>query len=310
MSDRGIPATYRHMHGFGCTPSASSTPTDERFWVKFHFKTQQGIENLTDAEAAALIGNDRESHQRDLLRGHRARRLPEVEAVRPGHAGGRRRDGCRINPFDLTKVWPHEDYPLIEVGVLELNRNPENYFAEVEQAAFKPANVVPGIGFSPDKMLQGAPVLLRRRAALPARRQPPPDPGQRRRAARCTATTATAPCASTATTAARSDYEPNSYGEWAEQPASRSRRCNIDGAADHWNHREDNDDYSQPGDLFRLMTPGAAAGAVRQHRRARWPGVPEVIQRRHIGHCAKADPAYGAGVAERSASRPSSAAAE
>ena len=154
MSDRGIPASYRHMHGFGSHTYSLINAENKRFWVKFHFKTQQGIKNLTDAEAQELIGRDRDSHQRDLYehieKGDFPRWtlyfqiMPEEDAEKlPYH------------PFDLTKVWYHKDYPLIEVGVLELNRNPENYFAEVEQAAFNPANLVPGIGVSPDKMLQG-----------------------------------------------------------------------------------------------------------------------------------------------------------
>ncbi len=154
MSDRGIPTTYRHMNGYGSHTFSFINSNNERFWVKFHFKTQQGIKYLTDAEAEAIIGKDRESHQRDLFNSIEQKDfpkwtlkiqiMPEVDASKVPY-----------NPFDLTKVWPHNDYPLMDVGVLELNRNPENFFAEVEQSAFNPANIVPGIGFSPDKMLQG-----------------------------------------------------------------------------------------------------------------------------------------------------------
>ncbi len=124
--------------------------------MKFHFRTEQGIQNLTDAEAAEVTGRDREHHQRDPYEGHRARRLPALEAVRSRSCRKPRPANHRFNPFDLTKIWSKKDYPLIEVGVMELNRNPENHFAEVEQAAFAPSTIVPGIGFSPDKMLQGA----------------------------------------------------------------------------------------------------------------------------------------------------------
>ena len=154
MSDRGTPRSYRHMHGFGSHTYSFINAKNERFWVKFHFKSQQGIENLTDQEAEAIIGQDRESHQKDLYESiengdfprwdFKVQIMPEKDAA-----------SYHFHPFDLTKVWPHADYPLIDVGVLTLNRNPENYHAEVEQAAFNPANVVPGIGFSPDKMLQG-----------------------------------------------------------------------------------------------------------------------------------------------------------
>lgn len=126
----------------------------ERVWVKFHLHTQQGIKNLTDQEAEAIIAKDRESHQRDLYesieRGDFPRWTMYIQLMTEEQAAN-----CPFNPFDLTKVWSQKQYPLIEVGVLELNRNPENYFADVEQAAFNPANVVPGISFSPDRMLQG-----------------------------------------------------------------------------------------------------------------------------------------------------------
>ena len=154
MSERGIPASYRHMHGFGSHTFAFINAEGERNWVKFHWVCEQGIKNLTDAEAAELIGKDRESHQRDLYNAIEngdfpkwrlcIQVMPEADAATYG-----------FHPFDLTKVWLHGDYPLIEVGEMELHTNPDNYFAQVEQAAFNPANVVPGIGFSPDKMLQG-----------------------------------------------------------------------------------------------------------------------------------------------------------
>ncbi len=127
---------------------------NKRTWVKFHFRSQQGIENLTDEAAAAVVANDRKSHGRDLLeaieRGDFPRWTLYIQVMTEEQAKTHKH-----NPFDLTKVWPKADYPLIEVGIMEFNRNPENYFAKVEQAAFSPANVVPGIGFSPDKMLQG-----------------------------------------------------------------------------------------------------------------------------------------------------------
>jgi catalase len=153
FSDRGLPKSFRHMHGFGSHTYSFINAQNERCWVKFHFKTMQGIANLTDAESAQLIGRDRESHQRDLYQSIAKGDFPKwrvMVQVMPE----RDAEKTLYNPFDLTKVWPHGDYPLIEVGVMELNRNPENYFAEVEQSAFSPANVVPGISHSPDKMLQ------------------------------------------------------------------------------------------------------------------------------------------------------------
>lgn len=294
MSDRGIPATYRHMHGFGSHTFSFINEQKERCWVKFHFKTQQGIRNLTDAEAEAIIGKDRESHQRDLYdsieKGDfpkwelKVQIMPEADASRVAY-----------NPFDLTKAWPHGDYPLIDVGVMELNRNPANFFADVEQSAFNPANVPPGIGFSPDKMLQGRLFAYgdaqRYRLGVNHHLIPVNAP-------RC-------PVHSYHRDGAmRVDgnhggtlsYEPNSYGEWQEQPDFREPPLQLEGAADHWNHREDTDYYSQPGALFRLMSPEQQRVLFENTARA-MEGVPQEIKLRHINNCRKADPAYGKGVA-------------
>ncbi len=153
MSDRGIPASYRHMHGFGSHTYSLWNEAGERFWVKFHFRTQQGIKNLTDAEAAEIVAMDRESNQKDLFESIERGDFPKwkmyVQIMPEAEA-----DNVPYHPFDLTKVWPKGDYPLIEVGEYELNKNADNYFADVEQAAFAPSNLVPGIGVSPDKMLQ------------------------------------------------------------------------------------------------------------------------------------------------------------
>src|SRR5258706_1738956 len=153
MSDRGLPQSYRHINGFGSHTYSFINAKNERHWVKFHFKTLQGIKNWTNAEAAQKVAHDRETHQRDLYAAIERADFPRwrfcVQIMPEGDIGKH-----WYNPFDLTKVWPHKDYPLIEVGILELNRNPENYFAEVEQAALAPSNLVPGVSFSPDKMLQ------------------------------------------------------------------------------------------------------------------------------------------------------------
>ncbi|MBF7068252.1 catalase [Campylobacter volucris] len=153
MSDRGIPASYRHMHGFGSHTYSLINDKNERFWVKFHFKTQQGIKNLTNEESAKIIANDRESHQRDLYEAIEKGDFPkwtfQIQVLKEDEV-----EKLGFNPFDLTKVWPHSIVPLIDVGELVLNKNVQNYFNEVEQAAFSPSNIVSGIGFSPDKMLQ------------------------------------------------------------------------------------------------------------------------------------------------------------
>ncbi len=294
MSDRGIPASYRHMHLFGSHTFSLINARNERHWVKFHFVTEQGIRNLTDEEAEALIGKDRESHQRDLFDAIERKEFPRWKLfiqVMPEKDAAT----CPYNPFDLTKVWFHGDYPLIEVGVLELNRNPDNYFAEVEQAAFNPANVVPGIGFSPDRMLQGRLFSYgdaqRYRLGVNHGQIPVNAPrcpfhsyhrdGQMRVDGNQGGTLG---------------YEPNSYGEWQEQPGFAEPPLALEGAADHWNHREDDDYYSQPGKLFRLMTP--AQQQVLFENTARAMGdAPHEIKARHARNCARADPAYGAGVA-------------
>ncbi len=295
MSDRGIPASYRHMHGFGSHTFSFINAANERHWVKFHFKTQQGIRNLTDAEAATIIGKDRESHQRDLYESIEKSEFPKwtlfVQIMPEKEAAT-----CSYHPFDLTKIWPHKDYPPIEVGVMELNRNPENFFAEVEQSAFNPANVVPGIGFSPDKMLQGRLFSYgdAQRYRLGVNHHLIP------------VNTARCPFHSYHRDGAmRVDgnfggtlaYEPNSYGEWQQQPDFSEPPLSLEGAADHWNHREDKDYYSQPGNLFRLMPP-AQQQVLFENTARSIGGAPKEIQIRHIGNCLKADPAYGKGVAD------------
>jgi len=293
MSERGLPRSHRHMHGFGSHTYSFINAANERHWVKFTFKCAQGIENLTDAEAQDLIGRDRESAQRDLYEAIEAGRFPRwtlYVQLMPEAGAGR----YHLNPFDLTKVWPHAGYPLHEVGVMELNRNPENFFAEVEQAAFNPANIVPGIGFSPDRMLQGRLFSYgdAQRYRLGVNHHQIPV-----NAARC-------PVHSyhrdgrmrvDGNHGGATPYEPNSHGEWREQPGFREPPLALDGAADHWNHRVDEDYYSQPGALFRLMSLGQRQALCENTARA-MRGVRAETKARHVANCSRADPAYGAGV--------------
>ena len=295
MSDRGVPDGYRHMHGFGSHTFSFINAANQRHWVKFTWKTQQGIRNLSDAEAGQVVAGDRESSQRDLYdnieQGNFPRWtfyvqvMPEQDAATYG-----------INPFDLTKVWPHKDYPLIEVGQLELNRNPENVFAEVEQAAFNPAHVVPGISFSPDKMLQGRLFSYgdAQRYRLGGNNVHIPV-----NAPRCPVHSyhRDGQMRVDGNQGARLAYEPNSFGEWAEQPEYAEPPLSLEGAADHWNHRVDDDYYSQPRALFQLMSPAQQQALFDNTARAIRGASQEVIER-HIGNCSKADPAYGAGVRE------------
>ena len=296
MSDRGIPKSYRHMHGFGSHTYSLINAANERFWVKFHFITRQGIENLTDAEAGALVGKDRESHQRDLYDAIEGGNFPKwkmaVQIMPEADA-----EKVPYHPFDLTKIWPKGDYPLIEVGDFELNRNPENFFLDVEQSAFAPSNLVPGISVSPDKMLQARLFNYAdaQRYRLGVNYQQIPV-----NAARC-------PVFSNhrdgqgrvdANYGGTLHYEPNSFGQWQEQPQYREPALKITGDADFWNYREDDDDYfSQPRALFQLMTP--AQQQVLFDNTARAMGdAPAFIKQRHIANCIHCDPAYGAGVAK------------
>lgn len=293
MGDRGLPDGYRYMHGFGSHTFSFINARNERTWVKFHLKSQQGIRNLSDAEAEAIVAKDRESAQRDLFdaieRGDFPRWTLAVQLMTEAQA-----DACVFNPFDLTKVWPHQHYPLVEVGVLELNRNPENYFADVEQAAFSPANIVPGIGFSPDKMLQGRLFSYgdahRYRLGVNSHQIPVNAP-------RC-------PFHNYHRDGAmRVDgnqgrtigYQPNSHGEWSDQNELMEPPLPLHGGATHWDHRADDDHYSQPGALFRLMSSAEQQRLFDNTARS-IGGATREVQQRHITHCTRADPAYGRGV--------------
>ena len=295
MSDRGIPASYRHMHGFGSHTFSFINAHNERFWVKFHWRTQQGIKNMTDAEATDAVGQCRETHQRDLYDAIERGEFPKwtlfVQVMPEQEAAT-----VPYHPFDLTKVWPHKDYPLIEVGEIEFNRNPDNYFAEVEQAAFNPGNVVPGIGFSPDKMLQGRLFSYgdAQRYRLGVNHHLVPV-----NAARCPVNSYHRDGAMRVdgNHGSTLGYEPNSYGKWKEQPDFSEPPLALSGAADHWNHREDTDYYSQPGALFRLMSPEQQQ-VLFDNTARNIADAPREIQIRHIGNCLKADPAYGAGIAK------------
>ncbi|KAA0077153.1 catalase [Mycolicibacterium sp. P9-64] len=294
MSDRGIPASYRHMHGFGSHTFSFINAHGERFWVKFHHRTQQGIENLTDAEAAAVVAGDRESHQRDLYESIESGDFPKwklfVQVMPEAEAAT-----YRFHPFDLTKVWPKADYPLIEVGEWELNRVPPNYFAHVEQAAFNPANVVPGIGFSPDKMLQGRLFSYgdaqRYRLGVNHHQIPvnsprcPVNSFHRDGAMRVDGNHGGTPA-----------YEPNSHGHWQQQPSYRDPGQAVGSVADRFDFRADDEDYfTQPGALFRSMDEGQRRALFENTARSLLE-VSRDVQQRHITHCALADADYGLGV--------------
>ncbi|MFF3768322.1 catalase [Streptomyces sp. NPDC001922] len=293
FGDRGIPASYRHMNGYGSHTFQWNNEAGEVFWVKYHFKTDQGIRNLAQGDADRLAGEDPDSHQRDLRQAIERGEFPtwtvQVQIMPAADAAG-----YRFNPFDLTKVWPHEDYPPIEIGKLELNRNPENIFAEVEQSVFSPAHFVPGIGPSPDKMLQGRLFgygdAHRHRVGINADQLP-----------------VNRPRATEARTHGRDgalydgrhgrarNYEPNSFGGPEQTGRPLWQPLAVDGATGNAaapSHAED-DDFVQAGNLYRLMSE-----AERERLIANLAGfIAEVsrddIAERAIGNFRRADEDYG-----------------
>ena len=294
FSDRGLPIGVRHINGYGSHTYSFINAKNERFWVKFHFKTMQGHKHWTNTEAAVVVGKTRESTQEDLYnaieRGDfpkwrcQVQIMPEKEAEKTPY-----------NPFDLTKVWPHGDYPTIDVGIMELNRNPDNYFAEVELAAFSPSNIVPGIGFSPDKMLQ-------------ARVFSYADAHRYRLGTHYEALPINAP--KCAVNHYHKDgqmrffpnfpnpdayYEPNSFNGPVENPDFAEPPLKISGDAARYNHREGNDDYGQPRELFNLFDDGQKARLFSNIAES-MQGVPKDIIERQLKHFDKVDPAYGKGV--------------
>jgi catalase len=294
FGDRGIPRSYRHMDGFGSHTFQWMNARGEAFWVKYHFKTDQGIACLTPAESARLAGENPDHHHVDLFeaikRGDRPSWTLKMQIMPAGDAAG-----YRINPFDVTKVWPYADYPLLEVGKLVLNRNPENYFAEVEQAAFNPAHFVPGIGPSPDRLLQGRLFSYG-------------DAQRYRLGVNHTLLPVNCPHATQARTYGRdgamrfdangradANYEPNSRGGPVQTNRPNHVAVAVEGVAGEQPpavHRDD-DDFSQAGSLYRLMTEAekerlvaALAESLAQVTR------PDIVHR-CIAHFRAADADFG-----------------
>jgi len=292
MSDRGIPDGYRHMHVFGEHTYSFINAQGERVWCKFHFLTQQGIKNLTDEEAANLCATDRDSSQRDLFDAIKRGDYPKWKMYVQIMTEKQAREH-EDNPFDITKIWRHKDFPLHEVGVLELNRNPENYFAEVEQAAFTPAHVVPGIGFSPDKFLQGRLFVYgdaqRYRLGINYNQIPV-------NRAHCEVNDYSRDgfMRTDGNYGSRMGYTPNSYGEWEASPAYMERPLELSGAAWRWDPAEDptDDPYKYPGLLYRVMTEDKRKLLIENTCRAIMP-VTENIKYRHVVQCWHADEEYG-----------------
>lgn len=302
FSDRGIPASYRNVNGYGSHTYSMINAKGERVWCKFHFKTDQGIKNWMDDQSAKTIADDRESHQRDLFNAIERGEFPswtlKIQVMTQKHADEwSARTGW--NPFDLTKVWPHGDSPLIEVGKMELNRNPENYFAEVEQAAFKPSALVPGIGPSPDKMLQArlmsyADTHLHRLGVnhhqIPVNTPRCPVMHYMRDGQATTA----------ATYGSAPNYWPNTRAG-APMPDEKQLDPQWDlgqAVVDRYDSTQDHDDFTQAGNLYRMFDDAhrdrlatRIAGVLGQARKE--------VQLLQVCHFSRADPDYGRRVAKK-----------
>ena len=252
MGDRGIPKTYRHMNGYGSHTFLWINEAGEKHWVKYHFHSNQGVEGLADADATKIAGEDADFHRRDLYTAIDDGDFPSwtlsIQAMPYEDA-----KTYHLNPFDLTKIWPHSDYPLIKVGTMTLNKNPDNFFAQVEQAAFEPSAVVPGIGFSPDKMLLGRVFAYsdtHRYRIGPNYQQLPVN---KHRVADANTYTQDGPMAYEH----RGDapvYAPNTFGRgYADEVGEVSDSWETDGAMvrQAYTLREDDDDFTQAGILVR-----------------------------------------------------------
>jgi len=294
MSDRGIPKNYRQMHGFGSHTFSFINAQNERHYVKFHYKSLQGIANITNAEAKKLVGEDRESAQRDLYNEIEKGNFPKwrfciqvmtEEQARTHHE----------NPFDITKTWSQKEFPLIDVGVLELNRNPENYFADVEQAAFSPANVVPGIGFSPDRLLQGRLFSYgdtqRYRLGINHHQIPVNAPLNPKHAPYHRDGTGR----TDGNLGGTANFEPNRFGAFPQDPSVNEPPLAVAGDIERYDHRKDDDYFSQPRALFNLFNADEKQRLFSNIGEA-IAGVPDAIIQRQLALFEKIDPAYAAGV--------------
>lgn len=296
-SDRGIPSSFRFMHGFGSHTYSMINAEGERVWVKYHFRSQQGIQNYTDQEAEKVNGMDRESSGRDLYEAIEKGEYPKwkmyIQVMTEEQAKNHPQ-----NPFDLTKMWLKEDYPLIPVGEYVLNKNADNYFQDVEQVAFSPANIVPGVALSPDRMLQARTFFYsdaqRYRLGVNHHQIPVNSPlgvehphdfhrdGQMR---------------VDGNKGSELHYGPNSYGAWKDDPSLEIPHDDGGETARYDFREDDHDYYSQPGMLFNRMTPEQQLVLFENTARNMGDSTLQ-IKHRYIRNCYAADPAYGEGVAK------------
>ncbi|MFR9277359.1 MAG: catalase [Peptoniphilus senegalensis] len=296
-SDRGIPSSFRYMHGFGSHTYSMYNEEGTRVWVKFHFRSQQGILNYTDQEAEKVNGKDRESSGRDLYTAIENGNYPKwkmyIQVMTEEEAKNH-----PTNPFDITKMWLKKDFPLIPVGEYELNKYPDNFFQDVEQVAFSPANIVPGIALSPDRLLQARAVFYsdaqRYRLGVNHHQIPVNSPqgvkhphdyhrdGQMR---------------VDGNKGAELHYNPNSYGGWQDDPSLEIPH-DEGGEVKRYDFRADDHDYfTQPGMLFNRMTDEQKLVLFENTARNMGDSTMQ-IKHRYIRNCYAADPEYGKGVAK------------
>ena len=299
MSDRGLPISPMHMNGYGSHTYSLWNEKGERYWVKFHFKTMQGHKHHTNAESAAVVGQTRESYQEALLGAIESGSYPrwkfQIQVMPEGDIGK-----TSYHPFDLTKVWPHADYPVIDVGILELNRWPENYFAEIENAAFSPSNVVPGVSWSPDKMLQARIFSYAdaHRYRLGAHYESLPVNRPRCPVHHYHKDGLMNGYGGIASGNADAYYEPNSFDGPFESAAAQEPPLRISGAADRYEQRDGKgqmDDYTQPRALFNLFDAGEKQRLF-ANTAAAMQGVPADIIERQCKLFDQVHPDYGKGV--------------
>lgn len=297
FSDRGTPRDFRHMNGYSSHTYMWYNKKGEHFWVQLHFKTEQGIENFTGEEADKMRGIDPDCATRDLNEAIAKGKFPswrlEVQIMTPEQA-----KDYRFDPFDITKVWPHADFPPVEVGRMVLNRNPENYFAEVEQAAFSPGNFVPGIGPSPDKMLQGRlfsyhDTHLHRLGTnyhlLPinAPKACPMNSYQRDGAMRPDSNGGNGP-----------NYWPNTFGGAAPDPSVAPPPIDVCGMAARHAYTLSDVDFVQAGDLYRKVMTETDREHLVSNIVGHLKGAQKRLQLRQTALFYKADKDYGKRVAK------------
>jgi catalase len=295
FSDRGLPQSIRHMNGYGSHTFSLINADHKRVWTKFHFKTQQGHKYWTNAEAESIVGKTRESTQEDLFQAIESGDHPKwtlfIQVMQEDDA-----KHYAFNPFDVTKVWPHADFPLIEVGTMELNRNPDNYFTEIEQLALSPSNIVPGIGFSPDKMLQGRLFSYadahRHRIGTHYEALPVNAP-------RCAVHHYNKDGAMRFydNNSANPDayYEPNSFNGPVENHAFKKPPFALHGDADRYSQHGKHDDFVQVRNLFNLFDVSERQ-RLYSNIAATMQSVPDFIIERQLSLFERIDKAYATGV--------------